>query len=113
MAVAGDVTGIARDEDPGSMLSIPNRGREVWKMETGCALAANETVAEYAMRKLKEAQRPRQKGSYSRRYLPDVYPGDRMILHYPVQGLDGIYYVQSQSITLGYGAKTSEQIYKE
>ena len=31
MAVAGDVTGIARDDDPDSPLSTVARGREVWK----------------------------------------------------------------------------------
>ena len=113
MAVAGDVTGIARDEDPESMFSVANRGREVWKRETGCALAANETVAEYALRKLKEAQHAKQKASYSRRFVPDVYPEDCVSMRYHAQGLDGIYTVSSQSITLGYGARTSEQIYKE
>ena len=113
MAVAGDVTGIARDEDPESLFSIGNRGREVWKRETGCVLAANETVAEYALRKLKEAQRPAQKASYSRRYVPDIYPGDLVNMRYHAQGLEGMYTVSSQSITLGHGAKTSEQIYKE
>jgi hypothetical protein len=113
MAVAGDVTGIARDEDPESMFSVANRGREVWKRETGCALAANETVAEYALRKLKEAQHAKQKASYSRRFVPDVYPEDCVSMRYHAQGLDGLYTVSSQSITLGYGARTSEQIYKE
>jgi hypothetical protein len=113
MAVSGDVTGIARDEDAESIFSIENRGREVWKRETGVALATNETVAEYAMRKLKEAQQVKQTATYSRRYLPDVYPGDLVSMHYREQGLDGLYKVQSQSISLGYGARTSEQIYKE
>ena len=113
MAVAGDVTGIARDEDPESPFSVENRGREVWKRETGCVLAANETVAEYALRKLKEAQRPAQKASYTRRYVPELYPGDLVNMRYHAQGLEGIYIVSSQSITLGHGAKTSEQIYKE
>lgn len=113
MAVAGDVTGIARDEDPESMLSIGNRGREVWKRETGCALAANETVAEYALRKLREAQHARQKVTYTRRFVPDLYPEDCVSMRYHAQGVAGLYRISSQSITLGYGAKTSEQIYKE
>lgn len=112
MAVAGDVTGIARDDDPESPLSVISRGREVWKKES-CTLAANESVAEYARRKLREAQRVRQTVSYTRRYIPAVMPGDIIGLNYPRQGLTGNYEVKSQSITLGYGAKTSEQIYKE
>ena len=112
MAVAGDVTGIARDEDPGSPLSVMNRGREVWKKES-CSLSANESVAEYAQRRLKELQRVRQTVSYSRRYMPEVMPGDLVGMNYPEQGLTGSYCVQSQSITLGYGARTAEMIYKE
>lgn len=112
MAVAGDVTGIARDDDPDSPLSTVSRGREVWKKES-CTLSAGESVAEYARRRLRELQRVRQTASYMRRYLPDVMPGDIVGLNYPEQQLTGNYGVQSQSITLGYGARTAEQIYKE
>lgn len=111
-AVAGDVTGVARDDDPDSPLSTVSRGREVWKKES-CTLSASESVAEYARRRLRELQRVRQTVSYTRRYLPDVMPGDIVGLNYPEQQLTGNYGVQSQSITLGYGARTAEQIYKE
>lgn len=112
VAVAGDVTGIARDEDPDSPLSTVSRGREVWKKES-CTLSAGESVAEYARKRLRELQRVRQTVSYTRRYMPDVMPGDIVGLNYPEQQLTGNYVVQSQSITLGYGARTAEQIYKE
>ena len=112
MAVAGDVTAIARDDDPDSPLSTVNRGREVWKKES-CSLSASESAAGYARRRLKELQRVRQTVSYTRRYLPNVMPGDIVGLNYPEQNLAGNYGVQSQSITLGYGARTAEQIYKE
>ena len=111
-AIAGDMTGVARDDDPGSPLSTVSRGREVWKKES-CTLSAGESVAEYARRRLRELQRVRQTVSYTRRYLPDVMPGDIVGLNYPEQQLTGNYGVQSQSITLGYGARTAEQIYKE
>lgn len=109
-AISGDVTGIARDESPDSPLSIINRGREVWKSESGVALA-NENIAEYAKRKLKEAQQVIQAASYDRRFIPDVFPGDIVTMHYPEQGLTGDYIVQSQSIKLGHGATTSETIH--
>ena len=112
MAVAGNVSGIARDDDPDSPLSTVSRGREVWKKES-CTLSAGESVAGYARRRLKELQRVRQTVSYTRRYLPNVMPGDIVGLNYPEQNLTGNYGVQSQSITLGYGARTAEQIYKE
>ena len=113
VAVADNMTGVARDESIDSPLSIQNRGREVWKQETGCKLAANESIAAYAARKLAESQKVQQTASYDRRYIPDVYPGDLVTMNYPQQNLVGVYQVTSQSITLGYGAKTSEQISKE
>ena len=109
-ATAGDVTGIARDEDPESPFSIQNRGREVWMTESGVNLACNENIAGYAQRKLKEAQQVKQSASYTRRYMPDVIPGDLVRMQYPTQGLSGVYAVQAQTISLGYGASTEEQI---
>ena len=47
---------------------------------------------------------------YDRRYMPGIVPGDLVRLHYPEQKLDGVFNVESQSIELGYGAKTSEQV---
>ena len=110
MAVSGDMTGIARDDSPDSPLSTVNRGREVWKLESGVSLAANESIAEYALRKLCESQRVKTAASYDRRYIPDVYPGDIIRVNYPKQGLTGLYEIDSQSVTLGYNAKTSEEI---
>lgn len=110
MAVSGDMTGIARDDSADSPLSTLSRGREVWKMESSAKLADNESIAEYAMRQLKEAQKVKKAASYTRRYLPDVIPGDVVMLHYPEQDLDGLFTVTSQSISLGYSAETSEQV---
>lgn len=109
-ATSGDVTGIARDEDPNSPLSIPSRGREVWLTESNAKLASTESVAQYAQRKLKAAQAVKQVASYTRRYLPDVLPGDMVRMRYPKQGVVGLYSVRSQTITLGYGASTDEEI---
>ncbi len=109
-AVAGDMTGTARDDSPDSMLSTVNRGRKVWRYESGVTLASNESIAEYAMRKLAEAQRVKTTASYDRRYVPGVFPGDLVRMNYPQQRLTGVYEVQSQTVTLGYNARTSEQI---
>ena len=79
-------------------------------MESSAKLADNESIAEYAMRQLKEAQKVKKAASYTRRYLPDVVPGDVVMLHYPEQDLDGRFTVTSQSISLGYSAETSEQV---
>ena len=55
-AIDEDLVGIARDDSENSPLSTVNRGREIWAEETNCDLNDNETVAEYAFRRLKEEQ---------------------------------------------------------
>lgn len=110
MAISDDMTGIAKDESEASPVSIPNRGREVWKVESNCRLSENESIAEYASRRLKEEQQVQKVASYNRRFAPDVFPESIIRLHYPEQGLDGLYMVASQNIALGYGAQTSEQV---
>lgn len=109
-AVSGDMVGIARDEREDSPLSIQNRGREVWETESGVNLAAGETIGEYAQRQLKRAQRVRKQASYDRRFIPEVRAGAVINLHYPAQGLDGLYFVASQSIRLGFSARTAENV---
>lgn len=109
MAVADDISGVARDDGNGP-LSIRSRGREIWAYETGVELAQNESIGQYAMRKLREAQTVAQAVSYARRYHPDVRPTDLIRLHYPEQGLSGLYKVEAQSIDLGYNARTSEEV---
>ena len=107
MAVADDLTGIARDESDGP-LSINGRGREVWAYESSADLADNENIGQYAMRKLKELQQVAKQISYARRYYPDVVPGDLIRLHYA--DIEGLYTVQGQSIELSYNARTSEDV---
>lgn len=107
MAVAGGITGIARDESDGP-LSISSRGREVWAYESSADLADNESVDQYAARKLKELQQVSKRISYPRRYYPDVVPGDLVRLHY--SDIEGLYTVQSQSVELSYNARTSEDV---
>lgn len=110
MAVNNDMTGIAKDEREDSRFSIQNRSREIWFYESGCSLEKNETIAGYAMRRLKEEQRYAINVSYDRRFIPDVMPGDVIKMHYPHQGVDGDFIVNSQTIELSHGAKTSENI---
>ena len=108
MAISGDMTGIARDDRDESPLSVQNRGREVWRVESGVTLSANETIAEYATRQLQAAQRVRKQVSYDRRFMPHIRVGDVINLHYPAQNIDGMFFVSSQSIRIGYNARTSE-----
>lgn len=110
MVSSNGVTAIARDENPDSPLSIQNRGREVWAYESGAALNANETITDYAYRRLDEEQQYMVTARYDRRFVPEVFPGDMVRLHYPAQELNDDYMVTSQTITLGYSARTSEEI---
>lgn len=109
-AISDGLYAIARDEKETSSLSIQNRGREVWLTETNCDLSDGESIEAYANRRLAEEQRVVKTASYSRRYIPDVIPGDLITLRYPNQSMDGLFYISSQSIDLGYSARTSEEV---
>ena len=111
-AVSDDISAVVRDDSEKSPLSTVNRGREVWLEETSCDLNDGESVAEYALRRLKEEQKVAETAKYSRRFNPNVQVSDIVRLHYPAQGLDGLYEVTSQSIDLGHGARTSEEVVK-
>lgn len=100
----------ARDEDPNSPLSIQNRGREVWYEEDNVTLGTGETLGEYSFRLLKKLQQISLDISYSRRYHPDVYPGDCISINYPAQSISGNFLVTDQNITLGGNAKVSEEV---
>ena len=82
----------------------------LWAYESSVALNANETPDEYARRRLKELQQNIVNASYSRRYIPNIFPNDIVTLHYPSQGLDGDFIVESQSISLGHNARTTEKV---
>lgn len=105
-----DSYAVARDDNPKSSLSTVNRGREVWYEDSDVILNTNETLAEYANRKLKEYQKIATNISYSRRYYPGIYPGDYIKLNYPAQDISGTFIIKDQDITLGYNARTSEEV---
>lgn len=102
----------AKDEDDDSPLSIQNRGREVWYEDSNVQLNTNETLGEYALRMLKYYQQSATTISYDRRFNPDVYPTDIVRISYPAQNISGRFFVTDQTITLGYNAKTSEEVNK-
>lgn len=105
-AVSGDDTAIAID-DSDSEFSVGTRGREIWAEEVNCNLKEGETLYEYASRRLKEAQMVAKRITYSRRYNPNVLVGDLIRLNYPQ--VNGTYFVVSQNIELGDGARTTEE----
>lgn len=109
-AVSDNMFAEYRDEDLNSPFSIPNRGREVWAEETSCNLGEKETLAAYAKRRLKELQKVGRTVSYDRRFIPDLNVTDIIRLNYPAQELMGLFVITNQNITLGYNAKTSEEV---
>lgn len=109
-AISDGVSGVAKDENDYSPYSIQNRGREVWAEEDDCDLSGYETIAEYAIRRLREEQQVGISVKYTRRYNPALQPGDLVRLHYPAQGLDGLYKITSQNIAIGGGCSVSEEV---
>lgn len=106
--VSGESTAEARDDDPSSALSTVSRGREIWRQERSVTLGDTETLVAYAQRRLKELQAPSRTVTYKRRYDPDVFPGDLIRLHYPHIGVQGLFRISNQTITIGMSCSTQE-----
>ena len=109
-AVSDNECKVIRDTDINSKLSIPSRGREIWAEETIVTLVGGESLEQYAWRRLKELQSPSHPVTYSRRFVPNVYPGDLVRILYPGNKLNGIFMVKSQSIELSHAATTEETV---
>ena len=108
-AVTSERTVVYKDESD-SMLSVKNRGREIWIEETDCNLNNGESLERYAERRLTEEQQVNRTVQYTRRFFPDLYPSDHIELRYQTLGIVGSFYIKSQSISIGYGAPVSEEV---
>ena len=108
-AISDDLTAIARDDDPGSKLSTVTRGREIWAEERSVTLSNNESLSDYAYRRLRTLQSPARKITYTRRYHPDVTVGSILHIKYPEIGIDGNFCVMSQTTELTHGGATKEE----
>ena len=119
-AISDDAYAIARDDDPNSIFSTVSRGREVWHEEDVSGLNENETLGEYAYRKLKEYQNDSYKTvSYTRRFVPDIYPSDHVQLNLLGIGggkesewvdVKGDFVVTSQTLSIGKKFSVSEEV---
>lgn len=107
-ATSGDLTAVARDDSQTSPLSTFNRGREIWVADDEAELNADESITEYAARKLAEEQQVEQTASYTRRFLPDINVGDIVQINY--DQIDGRYIVTEQDIELTHNATTNEEV---
>lgn len=105
-----------KDDDPSSKISTigrkANRGGsgEIWMNDTASSIGSNESLAEYAIRILSKSQSTARAVKYYRRFRPGVIATDLVVLHLPNVGIDGTFRVKSQSISLGYGCRTSEEV---
>ena len=108
----GGSAATARDDDPDSIYSTVNRGREIWAQEDA-KLAAGESLGEFAIRRLKELQNPSRKLDYTRRFQPDVDVNDLVSIVYPKQSIGDVFRITSQTITLSHGAKVKEEVINE
>lgn len=103
-AISGDQSVTVYDN-----AAIEARGREIWAQNERCVLNDGESLGEYAQRRLKELQAPARKVKYSRRFLPDVLPGDIAELSFPGQNVLGDFIIKRQQIALGFNATVREE----
>ena len=108
--VMDDQVALSYDYDSDSPSSINNRGREVWYEETDVVLNDNESLQEFADRRMRELRRTSKTIEYDRRFMPNIYPFDVVRINYPRQQLTGNYMISSQTIELGFNCKTSEEV---
>ena len=105
-----------KDDDTDSPVSTIARKKarggngEIWANDTASAIGDNESLAEYAVRVLREKQSPARTISYTRRYRPDVLVSDLVELRLPSVKIDGKFRINSQAVTLGYGCRTAEEV---
>lgn len=109
-AVSGDMVATARDDSRDSALSTVNRRREVWMEETDCDLNENESLEEYARRRLREEQRRVRSMAYKRGFVPGIAPSDLIRIHYPEYGITGLFQVGSYNIDMSPETNVSEEV---
>ena len=112
--ISGEAYAEAKDEESIEQRKISRGGSgEIWAQDGAVALIDGESLSQYAVRKLKEAQAPARSIKYDRRFRPDVTISDLVRLQYPAQGIEGVFQIAEQKIMLGYGCRTSEEVVKE
>lgn len=103
IAIEDGYTATATDTDPDSPTSYTSRGRWVDVVDDSVKRTGGETLAAYAQRKLSEATAVGAVHSYSRCYMPDIYPFD--IVRW--RGVD--MRITSQTLECGAGIEVSEE----
>lgn len=107
-AISGNSSATVVDDDENSVLSTVSRGREIWMEETVGAISRDETLEQYARRRLKEEQRVVRTFEYTRRFYPEIFPGDLVDVSYPQSDFNGVFRVTNQTLTLGHSIEVRE-----
>jgi hypothetical protein len=104
---------VAVNEDAGSAVSYPSRGRWVDETDTSPVRVNGETLQQYAERKLKEASAITVQKSYTREYWPGVRPFSIVRGSMADVGLSGDFTVVSQSLECDRGVTVQETVQAE
>lgn len=114
IAKSDDVVAIAINDDPESDVSTVRRGYIYDELDESPATVNDETLPQYAMRRLEEMSTDvSETRSYTREYVPGVLPYDLVRGTNKSIGIDGKLRIVNQSLKCDYGITVSEQAAKE
>lgn len=102
---------VATNDDPNSIISTVSRGYNVDMVDESPTLVNSETRGDYANRKLAENSVYKEESDYSREYAPGVYLYS--LIRASIEGLDGDYRVESQTLNCNNGITLSEKVSRE
>lgn len=101
------------NDDPTSPTSTVSRGYVVDEWDGSPVQVDGETLAAYARRRLREASTVGSPRTYTRKWVPGVYPGDVVRGAIGSVGLDGPMRVQTQRLECGAGITVTEKAMTE
>lgn len=110
IAIDGDQTAEAVNDDPASPTSTVSRGRRIVTVDSSPSRVDGESLQAYARRRLAEDRTVMAMTySYKREYFPGIVPFDLLRVQLPDAGIDGEFRVLSQSVTLSHGIEIDEK----
>lgn len=114
IAKSDTTVAVAVNDNPESDVSTVSRGYIYDEIDESPATVDNETLPQYAIRRLHELSTSiSETRSYTREYWPDVYPFDIVKGSLDSIGIDGDMRVMNQTLKCGYGITVSEQAARE
>ena len=114
IAKSDGTVAIAVNDSPDSDVSTVSRGYIYDEIDESPATVDNETLPQYAIRRLHELSTSiSETRSYTREYWSGVYPFDIVKGSLDSIGIDGDMRVMNQTLKCGYGITVSEQVAKE